>query len=266
MQIIDLSLPIDERAPEVHPFGIERLGHKEGVRHLNWVMMKRTLKGKIAFLLGKRIIQPRDLPDEEFLSLETVHCPVHIGTHVDYSFHYGTKSEGRRSKPINELPLEWCYADGAVLDFTYKKPGEVISKPDVEAALKKINYNIKPNDIVLLRTAADKFFGTRDYLTNYPGVSAEAIEFILERKVNIIGVDTLGFDRPYKFMLADFLRTKDASFLWPAHFFGRKREYAHIERLTNLDKLPPFGFKVQCFPIKILDCGAAWARVVAMIG
>lgn len=265
MKIVDLSLPIDERAPEVHPFGIERLGHKEGVRHLNWVMMKKNLLGKIQFLLGKRIIKPSDLPDEEFLSLETVHCPVHIGTHLDYSFHYGTKSEGRASRPIAELPLEWCYADGVVLCFTYKRPGEVITLPDVEEALKKINYKIKPDDIVLLHTGADKFFGGIEYLNNYPGVSPEAIGFILNHGVHIIGIDTLGFDRPYKYMLADYLRTKDGAYLWPAHFFGRKKEYAHIERLTNLDKLPACGFKVQCFPIKILDAGAAWARVVAMV-
>lgn len=265
MKIIDLSLAIDERAVEVHPFGIERLGHVEGVRHLNWVIMKKNWQGRLAFFLGKRIIKPRDLPDEEFLSLETVHCPVHIGTHIDFSFHYGTKSEGRPSKSINQLPLEWCFADGLVLDFTSKNPGEVISKADVELALKKIDYKIKAGEIVLLRTGADKFFGSRDYLTNYPGVAPEAIEYILNQGVHIIGIDTLGFDRPYKFMLADFLRTKDGSFLWPAHFFGRKREYAHIERLTNLDKLPAHGFKIQCFPIKILDCGAAWSRVVAFL-
>lgn len=265
MKVIDLSLPIDERAPEVHPFGIERLGHKEGVKHLNWVMMKKTFWGRVSFLFGKRIINQKELPDEEFLSLETVHCPVHIGTHIDFSYHYGTKSQGRPSKSINELPLEWCYSDGVVLDFSSKKPGEIITKEEVEAQIKKIDYKIKANDIVLLRTGSDRLFGTADYLNLYPGVSPEAIEFILDKGVNIIGIDTLGFDRPYKFMLADFLRTKDAACLWPAHFFGRKREYAHIERLTNLDKLPSHGFKIQCFPIKILDAGAAWARVVAMV-
>lgn len=265
MKIIDLSLPIDERAPEVHPFGIDRLGHKEGVRHLNWVMMKKTFWGRISFLLGKRIIKQKELPDEEFLSLETVHCPVHIGTHIDFSYHYGTKCEGKPSKSINELPLEWCYSDGVVLDFTAKKPGEVISREDVEAAIKKINYNIKENDIVLLRTGSDKLFGGPEYLSQYPGVSPEAIKFILDKVVHIIGIDTLGFDRPYKFMLQDFMRTKDPGYLWPAHFFGRKKEYAHIERLTNLDRLPSHGFKIQCFPIKILDAGAAWARVVAFV-
>jgi kynurenine formamidase len=265
MKIIDLSLPIDENSPEVHPFGIERLDHKHGVEHLNWTMMKTTLRGRLSFLLGKRIIKPQDLPDKEFLSLETVHCPVHIGTHIDYSFHYGTKSQGRASKTINELSLEWCISDGVVLDLTFRQPGEVISKDDVSDTLKKINYKLKPKDIVLLRTGADKYFGSKEYLYKYPGISPEAIAFILDADVKIIGVDALGFDRPYKFMIADFLRTHDAKYLWPAHFFGRIREYAHIERLTNLDKLPPFGFKICCFPIKIKDVGASWARVVAII-
>jgi len=267
MQIIDLSLPIDERTPEVHPFGIERLGHREGVRHLNWVMLKKTLWGKISFWLGKRVIKPRDLPDGEFLSLETIHCPVHIGTHVDYSFHYGRTSEGRASRTINELPLAWCFSDGVVLDFTDKKPGEIISKEDIVSGLQTIGYNVKPLDIVLFWTGADSFFGTKEYLTNYPGVSPEAIEYLLERGVKIVGTDALGLDRPYKFMMADFMRTRSGDYLWPAHFFGRKREYAHIERLTNLGALKePYGFKVACFPVKIKDTGAAWARVVALIG
>ncbi len=265
MQLIDLSLSIDEHSFEVHPFGIDRISHKEGVKHLNWVMLKRTLWGKISFFLGKRIIKPEDLPDGEFLSLETVHCPVHIGTHVDYTFHYGTQSEGRKSKTINELPLEWCFADGVVLDVSHKKPGEVISKEDVVSALNKINHEIKPLDVVLLRTDADQYFGTPKYLASYPGVSPEALAYILDQGIKVIGIDALGFDRPYRFMMADFLRTKDASYLWPAHFFGRKREYAHIERLANLKKLPPFGFKISCFPVKIKDAGAAWARVVAMV-
>ena len=77
--------------------------------------------------------------------------------------------------------------------------------------------------------------------------------------------DTVFIENITVFMLADFLRSHDAKFLWPAHFFGRRREYAHIERLSNLDKLPPFGFKIACFPVKIKDAGAAWARVAAIL-
>ena len=263
MKIIDLSLPIDEKAFEVHHVEIERVSHKDGVEKFNRVIMGKTLKGKIEYLLGKRILKKEDLPDEEFLSLEVVHSPVHIGTHLDYSFHYGSKSEGRPSKTAEEIPLEWCYADGVKLTLTHKKPGETITAKDLEEALKKISYTLKPLDIVLLHTGADKFYGGPKYFSEYPGVDISAVDYLLDRKIKIFGVDTMGIDRPYKSMLKEFLSEKKP--LYPTHFYGRKREFIHIERLANLEKLPDSGFKIMCLPVKIKGTGAAWARVVATI-
>jgi kynurenine formamidase len=263
MQIIDLSLPIDEKAFEVHPVDIERVSHKNGIEKFNRVIMGKTLKSKLQYLLGKRILKKEDLPDEEFLSLEIVHSPVHIGTHLDYSFHYGSKSEGRPSKTAEEIPLEWCYCDGVKLTLTHKKPGETITAKDLEEALKKIPYTLKPLDIVLLHTGADKFYGGPKYFSEYPGVDISAIDYLLDRKIKIFGVDTMGIDRPYKSMLSEFLKQKKP--LYPTHFYGRIREFIHIERLANLGALPDAGFKIICFPIKIKGTGAAWARVVAIV-
>ena len=265
MKIIDLSLPIDEKAFEVHKVDIERISHKAGVKKFNRVIMGKTFWGKIKHILGQRIIKPADLPDEEFLSLEIVHAPVHIGTHLDYSFHYGSQSEGRASKTADEIPLEYCYQDGVKLDLTHKKPNEVIKAEDVEAALKKINYQLKPLDIVLLYTGADKLYGSPKYFADYPGVDPAAIDYFLDRQIKIFGVDTMGIDRPYRFMLSEFLKTKNPKTFYPAHFHGREREFIHIERLANLEKLPDFGFKIVCFPIRIKNTGAAWARVVAFL-
>jgi kynurenine formamidase len=266
MKCIDLSIPIDDRNPEAHPITIERLAHKKGIEHLNWVMMRKTLKGIVSYLVGKRIIKPDDLPNKEFLSLEMVYCSVHTGTHMDAPFHFGTLCEGRMSRKIEELPLDWFYQDGVVLDLTHKKPAEPITSQDLMEALDKIKYQLKPKDIVLLHTGADKYFGTKDYMDKFCGVSAEAIAWLWDQGIKVMGIDALGFDRPYPAMLKDFLSNKDKTVLWPAHFCGRKKEYAHIERLANLDKLPrPFGFKVACFPVNIRDAGASFTRVVAMI-
>jgi kynurenine formamidase len=116
---------------------------------------------------------------------------------------------------------------------------------------------------VLFATGADKFYGTPKYFSDYPGVDISAIDYLLDHGIKIFGVDTMGIDRPYKFMLKEFLAKKGP--LYPAHFYGRKREFIHIERLGNLAQLPDFGFKVLCFPIKIKHTGAAWARVVAIL-
>lgn len=265
MRIIDLSLPIDETAFEVHKVDIERVTHKAGVEKFNRVIMAKTLKGKIDYLLGKRILKSTDVPDGEFLSLEIVHAPVHIGTHLDYSFHYGTKSENRPAKTADEIPLEYCYQDGVKLDMSHKKPADAITAGDIEEALKKINYTLKPKDIVLLRTGADKLFGGPGYFTDYPGIDISAIDYLLDKGIKVFGVDTMGIDRPYRFMLKEFMDSKDPAKFYPAHFYGRKREFIHIERLANLEKLPPVGFKIICFPVRIRQTGAAWARVVAIL-
>ena len=135
MKIIDLSLPIDDTNPDAHPIKIYRLTHGKGIEHLNWIMMRKTLKGIISYFLGKRIINSDDLPDGEFLSLEMVLCSVHTGTHIDAPYHFGTKCEGTKAKKIDDLPLDWFYGDGVVLDLTHMSPGEAISEKDLESAL-----------------------------------------------------------------------------------------------------------------------------------
>jgi kynurenine formamidase len=265
MQIIDLSLPIDDKAFEVHHVDIERVDHKAGVEKFNRVIMGKTFLGRLKYFSGQRMVSPEDLPDGEFLSLEVVHSPVHIGTHLDYSFHYGSRSEGRPSKTAEEIPLEWCYCDGVRLDLTHKKAADVITARDVEACLNKIKYTLKPFDIVLFYTGADKFYGGPKYFSEYPGVDVTAIDYLLDKGIKIFGVDTMGIDRPYKFMLKEFLQDKKKYPLYPAHFHGRKREFIHIERLSGLGKLPDSGFKIICFPVKIKCTGAAWSRVVAVL-
>lgn len=264
MNLIDLSLPIDDSAFEVHKVAIERVSHRAGVEKFNRVIMGKTLAGRIKYLLGRRIIKKEDLPDQEFLSLEVVHAPVHVGTHLDYTFHYGSTSEGSPAKTAEEIPLEWCYCDGVKLDLAHKKPNEIIEADDLKAALAKINYTLTAKDIVLLATGADKLFGSPKYFSDYPGVGISAIDYLLDHGIKIFGVDTMGIDRPYRFMLSEFLQTRDVKKFYPAHFHGRSRGFIHIERLAHLEKLPGHGFKVICFPIRIKTTGAAWARVVAI--
>jgi len=265
MKIIDLSLPIDDQAFEVHDLRIDRTSHKNGVEKLNRVLMSKTPEEKAKYDAGERIIKKEDLPDEEFLSLEMVYSSVHSGTHLDYSYHYGSKSESRPSKTADEIPLDWCYQDGVKLNLTHKKPEEVITDKDIEESLNKLSYRLKPMDIVLIYTGSDKLFGGPEYFSNYPGVDAKAIEYLLDKGIKIFGVDTMGIDRPYKFMMKDFQKNHDPKVLWPSHFYGRKKEFIHIERLANLESIPDYGFKVSCFPIRIIKTGAAWARVVAII-
>lgn len=252
MTIIDLSVTLDNNktwAPWWARNKVVRQGHAFG-RLAVW------------FLYGLR---PSFLKNGLGWANDTIHLSTHGTTHLDAPWHYGPISEGKPARTIDQIPLEWCFSDGVMLDMSYKRDGEAVRARDVKEALEKINYTIKPMDIVLIRTGNDQMLGTPEYFTRGVGVNANATRFLLEQGVKITGIDSWGWDLPLPYMAEKAKRTRDKEFFWESHYVGVDTEYCHIERLTNLDKLPPFGFKVCCFPLKIKGGSAGPARVVAIL-
>jgi kynurenine formamidase len=266
-KIVDLSTPIDDSSYEVHSTTINRIDWRSGLKKLNKVLLGygKSPVGTIQYFFGKRIITSRDLPDGEFLSLEIVHASVHIGTHIDFTYHYGSTSGGKPSEPIDALPLEWCIGHGVRLDLRHKRDAAHITNDDIRQVLNKIRYKLQPADIVLICTGASANLGVKDYFANYPGIDVSSIDYLLDNGVKIFGVDTMGIDQPYQRMIGNFRRSGNSSYLWPAHLHGRKRPFAHVERLVNLENLPDYGFTVLCMPIRIRKTGAAWCRSIAII-
>ena len=86
-------------------------------------------------------------------AVEEVQAITHTGTHVDAPYHYGPVSEGKPARTIDQVPLEWCFAPGVVLDVRHKAAGEFITVADLQAALAHIHYQLRPLDIVLLPAA-----------------------------------------------------------------------------------------------------------------
>ncbi|PHC82967.1 cyclase [Bacillus wiedmannii] len=250
MRFIDLSVTIEGIPSEPEPATIEYIDHREG-----------------AFILGKSVgLKDVDFPDGLAINLERISLTSHTGTHLDAPYHYGPMSEEKPSKTIEEIPLSWCYGNGVLIDLSKNNIDEPVSKEEVHQYLENINYTLQRNDIVLINTGADKLWGEKEYFTNFRGISLDATEWILEHGIKIIGVDSFGFDPPFYKMLQKYKETGLKQYLWPAHLYGRKKEYCQIERLTNLSSIPKStGFMVSCFPIKIKNCGAGWSRVVAMI-
>ncbi|AFZ22408.1 putative metal-dependent hydrolase [Cylindrospermum stagnale PCC 7417] len=250
MQLIDLSVTMEPTEGEPVPVQIEYVNHQEG-----------------ADLLGKPAgIDHTAFPDGIGLSIEFVKLTTHSGTHIDAPAHYGPLSEGKTAKTIEDLPLDWFFHDGVLIDCSECPADETITSAEIEQKLATMKYDIKPYDIVLLRTGADKYWGKAEYFTKFRGVTREATEWLVLRGVKVIGIDSFGFDAPFHRMLSEYQEKQQSDVLWPAHLYGREKEYCQIERLANLDKIPVnTGFTVACFPIKVRNCGAGWSRVVAMI-
>lgn len=254
-RFVDLSIAIEDGLPSDPPGMIPQVtyvGHEEGA------------KSMAQFFPG--IDPERDLPGGLGWAVELVTLSTHSGTHLDAPWHYHpTMDGGKPALTIDQVPLEWCMGPGVVLDFRRFPDGYLVTPSDVEEELKRIGYELKEGDIVLVMTGADKYWGKPEYLVKGCGMGREATLWILEHGVRVTGTDAWSWDRPLPLIARDFQESHDPSIIWEGHFASIEKGYCHIEKLTNLDQLPPFGFTFFCFPVKIKGASAGWIRAVALV-
>ncbi|GAA0126428.1 cyclase family protein [Clostridium sp. CTA-19] len=107
---------------------------------------------------------------------------------------------------------------------------------------------VKEDVYVFFQTSWDKYFKDEEKYNNHPEVSMEVIEYLVDKKVNMIGIDTLGLGIGKNHGLIDV-------------YLGKNETYA-IENLTNLENIPEENFKVYCLPMKIEGLDALPARIL----
>ncbi|GAA0190100.1 cyclase family protein [Fulvivirga kasyanovii] len=253
MQIIDLSKTI-EYNPNDPWFMRIKIKHKPHNK-AHWL---------IRLFLGL----PKRLFPEKFTGWadDTIkNMGVHSATHIDAPWHYSPTCNGERAKTIDEVPLDWCYGPGVVINMTHKEDNDPITSEDISRQVEKDNLNIGQGTIALIRTDRDKYMGTKEFPDRGTGMSAEATRWLIDKGVKVMGIDQWGWDLPLKYMVKRAKEENNSRLFWEGHLVGQDKEYCHMEQLTNLKSLPLQGFKVAVFPLKIKGASAAPARVVAMI-
>ncbi len=251
-RFVDLSAPVAPSPPQTPPFlriEIEYHDHQAGAAQAQALLR----------------VPPTVFRRQEGWATETItRLGTHDSTHVDAPYHYNRVIQGNPAPTIDELPLEWFFQDGVVLDMTHKADGDPVTVADVQRELDRIGYRLKPLDIVLVRTGRDAYYNAPDYLFRGPGVTPEATVWLYEQGVRVMGIDAWGWDEPLDRQARKALEAGGGpGIFWAAHQVDLP--YAQIERLVNLAALPPFGFKVACFPLKIRRGSAGPARVVAIV-
>ncbi|MDF3832342.1 cyclase family protein [Cupriavidus basilensis] len=211
-----------------------------------------------------------DLPDSEGWAIEQVRLNTHNGTHLDAPYHFHSTmnealGERERAITIDEVPLDWCFQPGVKLDFRRFDDGYVVTAADVQAELARIGHQLSPLEIVVVNTRAGERYGHADYVSSGCGMGYEATMYLLERGVRLTGTDAWSWDAPFVHTARKYQETGDASLIWEGHKAGRHIGYCHLEKLHNLEALPPHGFYVSCFPHKIRGASAGWTRAVAII-
>jgi kynurenine formamidase len=210
------------------------------------------------------------LPNGEYAAVERVDLSTHNGTHIDAPYHFFSRMNerlvpgGEPSWRIDQVPLEWCFQPGVKLDFRHFADGYVVQPADIEAELKRIGHSLKPLEIVLVNTRAGSRYGEDDYIDSGCGMSKAATLWMLEQGVRVVGTDGWSWDPPFSFTKKRIAEGGSPDLIWEGHRAGREIGYSHIEKLHNLEALPPSGFIVSCLPVKVHQASAGWCRAVAI--
>lgn len=166
-------------------------------------------------------------------NMYSLYTEMHAGTHIDAPLHMKDNK-----KFISEYPIEKFIGNVALLDVRGEK---IIELKD------EYYKNIKENDIVILFTGWDNFYGKEEYYTKHPIVSMELAELLIKKKVKMVGMDMPSPDRNnYEIHNALF-----------------ENDIFLLENLTNLNKLL-YNEKIKLFaqPLKI-ESESSLVRAIA---
>jgi kynurenine formamidase len=174
----------------------------------------------------------------------------HGPTHVDAIAHLDPSES---APTIDAMPLETFYGEATCFDLSHKQPQEYISGEDMDAAEVAAGTRVEPGMILLVRTATvDRFGGTPEYTSQYPGFDESGSEWLRARGVKAFGVDSPSPDNP-------------VSKTYPCHMMCRANGITHFENLANLDRVVGRWFTFIGFPLRIRAGSGSPVRAVAAL-
>ena len=125
----------------------------------------------------------------------------HMGTHLDAPRHFVTDG-----LTIDQLPLEWLYGDGVIVDLTHLDELDIFTPKDIEDRVE-----VREGDILILHTGWSKHaqFGSQPdeekYIQRHPGPHFDIVPWLLEKKIKLWGVDMISTDHPMNLPIGRFL-------------------------------------------------------------
>ena len=180
-------------------------------------------------------------PGTEF-AMDIITMIGNTGTYLDSPFHRyegGTDLAGLELATLIDLPTEVFH----VADATARGiPATVFYDRDVRGAA------------VLVHTGWDRHFGTPEYATGAPYLTAEAAEYLVQQGAVLVGIDSLNID------------DTESGGERPVHSGLLAAGIHVVEHLTRLGELPPSGARFTAAPPAVEGFGTFPVRAFATLG
>ncbi|MBT8136645.1 MAG: cyclase family protein [Gammaproteobacteria bacterium] len=162
---------------------------------------------------------------------------MNTATYVDSPFHRFREKPDIAALPLHrlaDLEAVCIHTHGACLDV---------------AALHGLDLR---NKAVLIHTGWSQHWGTPHYFENHPFVTRDAAQWLADKEVKHVGIDSLNID-----CIKDGTR--------PAHTILLGAGIPITEHLADLGALPDAGFRYFAVPVKVVGAGSFPVRAFAII-
>jgi arylformamidase len=173
----------------------------------------------------------------------------HTGTHFDAPVHFV-----RGGAAIADIPVERFFGRMATIDARHFSPRQAVQPEDIFAFEAK-HGRIRKGDAVFFHFGWDRFWDDpaqhASVLADWPGLSRQTCELLVERGVRIAGSDCLSIDC---FGSEDF----------PAHYTLLSAGILIGENFARLGELPPICFLIT-LPLPIEGGTGSPLRAVALV-
>ena len=169
---------------------------------------------------------------------------THQGTHLDAPFHFFDDG-----KTVDQIPLDRFYGPALLMDLA---PGSHLEAkaPITPAMFEPYADRIQPGAKVIYRTGWDRAFGTQEYFSDFPSLTVEAAQWLAERRIGLIGMDTPTPGTQWKEVHWTLL--------------AKGLEIVIVEGLTGLEQLPE-RFTFSAFPLNFKGRDGSPCRAVAIV-
>jgi arylformamidase len=201
--------------------------------------------------------QPSFIPWSKFdrhgYDSEAMFMSTHTGTHVDAPSHFKPGLASIDMISSNRLVCN------AVLIRAEKSANQLIEEQDLG------NHQIREGDAMVIATGWEKRSGSRNYMSENPGLSEQAARYLARKRVNAVAIDCPSIDSG-----------ADSRFI--AHNILLSRNILVVENLCNLNRVTSSRrrsrrnrsssattFTLIISPLKLGGATGSPARVLALL-
>ena len=178
-----------------------------------------------------------DVENGDPVTMSQININSHNGTHLDAPLHFI-----RGGSPIDQMPLDTTVGRARVIEI---KDPVSIEVAELEP------YNIQSGERILFKTQnSEKAYKTAKFYEGYVYISNEAVHFLAEKKVRLVGLDYI--------TIGSF---KDLDSIGVTHqtLLGNG---VYILEMINLSGVKPGEYELLCLPLRMENGDAGPCRAI----